>query len=424
MLKVLIVDDDPIARTNLKTLIDWERNGFEICGEAQNGTSAIQSINLVTPDIVITDMSMPIMDGVKLIGYLSEEYPDIKVIALSGYDDFDYVRQSMKHGAIDYILKHKLEPEVILAVLKSASEGILKDRQEIDKKNKLQEQLTESGTIMRQNFIRQLVYGGISEISEIKQKINELGVALDTRNISVVAIEIDDFFFLQERFSIKEINKLVYSFLDISNEILKDTGKALISHLEGGRFVIVFSFGNQMICAEMVNIVNRVAREFGIDVKNVYSDQDIPYNEMKKYETITEVKQWISNVYSKLINLLEVSKINPDFSDPTKKAMEFIQKNYAQNISLNETANHIGVSSSYLSRIFKEECKKGFIEYLNSVRVEHAKRLLEDGNCKLKDIIKEVGFNNYTYFFKVFKDLLGMTPQEYEDTNKSKAGLD
>jgi two-component system response regulator YesN len=172
----------------------------------------------------------------------------------------------------------------------------------------------------------------------------------------------------------------------------------------------------QMICVEMINILNRVAREMSIDIGRIYSDADIPYDEMKKYETITDVKQWILDIFLKFIDLIEVYQIKTDFSENIQKSVEYIHKNFKRNISLNDVAEYIGVSSSYLSRTFKEECGKGFVEYLNFIRVEYVKRLIEDGNGRLKDIIVEAGFNSYTYFFKVFKSMMGMTPAEYEET--------
>jgi two-component system, response regulator YesN len=73
-----------------------------------------------------------------------------------------------------------------------------------------------------------------------------------------------------------------------------------------------------------------------------------------------------------------------------------------------------GVNSSYLSRKFKKDCGKGVAEYLNFIRIEQAKKLMENGCKKVKEIASDVGFNNYNYFFKVFKDSQGMTPLEYE----------
>ena len=77
----------------------------------------------------------------------------------------------------------------------------------------------------------------------------------------------------------------------------------------------------------------------------------------------------------------------------------------------------------YISRLFKEECGVGFAEYLNQIRVERAKLLIENGEMKLKDIVSRVGFNNYNYFFRVFKEIAGMTPLEYEQRAKSYSGV-
>ena len=126
ILKVLIVDDDYMARTHIKSLVNWNKEGFEICGEAANGKAAIEIIDKKAPDIVITDMSMPVFDGASLIKHLEQNYPDIKAIAVSGYDDFDYVRKSMKSGAIDYLLKHKLDSPTLMEVLNVASSLILR----------------------------------------------------------------------------------------------------------------------------------------------------------------------------------------------------------------------------------------------------------------------------------------------------------
>lgn len=538
MVKVLIVDDDSIARTSIKTLFDWNKYGFEICGEAANGESSIDIIKNSKPDIVVTDMSMPVMNGVELIDYMEKNYPDIKVIALSGYDEYAYVRQSMKKGAVDYILKHTLTAETLLNTLKTALEMINKERAENDDKCRIQKKLMESMPVMQQKFICELISEEYDEISEVKQKVAELGLNLDINNLVLVAVEIDDFQHIKEKFDNRGVNRLISSFMDISRDILMDMGKAIIVNIEDGKFVIIFSLGKmrssleihnyiaasidrirasikrylnitacfsisgiidsimnigryyadmdkilkekffkgkdmifqkqidsdikkeilnldikdekaiiaalksadynklyscienifnelsfkstsqrsiQMICIELINIVNRIAREALIDTKAIYQDEDIPYEEMKKYGTIKEVKEWIKSVYKKLLKLLEISAIKSDYADPTKKAVEYIHRNYSRNISLNEAAESIGVSSSYLSRVFKKDCCKGFNEYLNNIRVEHAKWLIESRDYKLKDIAKLVGFNNYTYFFTVFKDFASMTPQEYED---------
>ena len=98
MLKVLIVDDDAYARNDLKNIMNWEKNGFRLVGEAPDGRTAIDMLKKNTPDVIITDINMPIMSGIALIDYIRLIFR-IKIIALSGYDDFDYVRHSMIKGA-------------------------------------------------------------------------------------------------------------------------------------------------------------------------------------------------------------------------------------------------------------------------------------------------------------------------------------
>jgi two-component system response regulator YesN len=539
LLKVLIVDDDAVARTHLKTLIDWEKNGYVVCGEAQNGMNAIHLIRESLPDIVVTDMSMPVMNGVALIEYIADNHPAINTIALSGYDDFDYVRQSMKYGAVDYLLKYRLSSESLLAVLSAARDSILRDRDAGARKQLMQERLSAGSTALKKDFIRRLLFDDTKDIPSLQQEINLLGLELDTRNLAVVAFEIDDYQMLQEKFTRKEMGTILSSIEDMTVQILKDSGKSVASHIDKGKFVIIFSFGSihsdlfiynqmltsvdrikvsikrylnitasfsvgkllnniaeigryyqeadlalrdkfykgkdnilressiqkagkkftnldiqdekcilhalkamdrkklsehvdrvfekmlenepdykstQMICVELINILNRVAREISIDIGEIYTDEDIPYDEMKKYETISDVKQWILHIYLKLIDRIELFQLRSDYSDNITKSMEYIHKNFKRNISLNDVADYIGVNSSYLSRTFKEECGKGFVEYLNFVRVEYVKRMLGDGHARLKDTAVEAGFNNYTYFFKVFKSLTGMTPAEYENS--------
>ncbi len=105
MLKTIIVDDDVFYHTNLKQLIAWEAEGFIISGTAVSGAEALRLMATVTPDLLITDMSMPGLNGVNLIRQALEKFPQLKVIALSAYEDFEYVKQSLKMGAADYLLE-------------------------------------------------------------------------------------------------------------------------------------------------------------------------------------------------------------------------------------------------------------------------------------------------------------------------------
>ncbi len=107
---VLLVDDETTIRDGLKHMIRWEQEGFRLLGDAANGQEALTLIQQLQPEIVITDLKMPQMDGIQLTTIIQQQYPFIHFLVLSSYDDFHYVSQSFKNGAIDYLLKPTLTP--------------------------------------------------------------------------------------------------------------------------------------------------------------------------------------------------------------------------------------------------------------------------------------------------------------------------
>ncbi|MDD3402256.1 MAG: response regulator [Hespellia sp.] len=125
--RVLIVEDDKYFRFAVKKVIDWEAYGFEIAGEAVHGAAALEFLETQPVEVVITDMSMPVMNGIDLTGELKEKYPEILIIALSAYDDFEFVKESLKLGAQDYILKQDIEKENVGAIVQNCWEKHLKD---------------------------------------------------------------------------------------------------------------------------------------------------------------------------------------------------------------------------------------------------------------------------------------------------------
>lgn len=123
--RLLIVDDEILIRQGIKHYVNWEQEGFEIVGEAAHGQEALDLIEVVKPDFIITDIVMPIMDGEELTRIVKEKYPHIEVIVLSSFGDFDYVRSTFQNGVLDYILKPKLDAESLLAVLRKMKKGCL-----------------------------------------------------------------------------------------------------------------------------------------------------------------------------------------------------------------------------------------------------------------------------------------------------------
>lgn len=119
--KILVVDDEILVRQGVKHILNWEQDGFQIVGEASNGKEALELIEKLSPHIVLTDIVMPVMDGEELTRLIKLNWPEIEVIVLSSFSEFDYVRSTFQSGVSDYILKPHLETGMLLEVLRKTA---------------------------------------------------------------------------------------------------------------------------------------------------------------------------------------------------------------------------------------------------------------------------------------------------------------
>lgn len=128
LIKVLVADDELLVRIGLRTTIEWEENGFTIVGEAKNGKEAIELFDKFDADILITDIRMPVMDGLEVIKTIKEKKRDLKSIILTHYDDFSYAQKAINLGASEFILKNNLSSDNLLLVLKKLSEELTPEK--------------------------------------------------------------------------------------------------------------------------------------------------------------------------------------------------------------------------------------------------------------------------------------------------------
>lgn len=122
--RVIVVDDDRVIREDMIASVDWQAHGFQVVAQAANGREAMQYILGNGVDVVITDICMPLMDGVQLIDCVSRKLPDTMFLILSNYDDFKYVRTALKLGAFDYLLKYEITPPLLSAMLDRMQEAL------------------------------------------------------------------------------------------------------------------------------------------------------------------------------------------------------------------------------------------------------------------------------------------------------------
>lgn len=131
LLKVFIAEDESIVREGLRDMIPWEKYGFEFVGDAPDGEMALPMLRRVKPDILITDIRMPFMDGLSLSRIVSRELPETKIIITSGYSDFEYVRQAIALNVDQYLLKPLTRADMIKA-LESTRQKIEGEREQKD----------------------------------------------------------------------------------------------------------------------------------------------------------------------------------------------------------------------------------------------------------------------------------------------------
>lgn len=124
MIKVLFVDDEVMAMDYLQNMISWEKEGFSVVGHARSGKKALEIYDREKPDIVISDIKMTGMDGLELTKRLKEKNPDVVVILLSAYRDFEYAQKGFEYGVSNYLLKHELCEEKLIEELKKAKERL------------------------------------------------------------------------------------------------------------------------------------------------------------------------------------------------------------------------------------------------------------------------------------------------------------
>ncbi|MBO4728602.1 MAG: response regulator [Spirochaetaceae bacterium] len=189
MYSVFAVDDEPIVLEGIRSKIDWEGSSFTFAGEATDGEIALSMIHELKPDILITDIKMPFMDGLQLAEAIKRTQPWIKIIILSGHDEFDYAKKAISIGIEEYLLK-PFTPEELLASLKKAALEIDKERKQLSDISKLKEELKSSTTLIKKEFLNNLVHGA-ADTNTVMQKCAELGISLISRYYKVLISRIE-----------------------------------------------------------------------------------------------------------------------------------------------------------------------------------------------------------------------------------------
>lgn len=188
MLKVFLAEDEFIIREGIKNNIDWQAHGYEFCGEASDGELAFPLIQKTRPDILITDIKMPFVDGLALSRLVKKELPETEIIILSGYEEFDYAKEAIQIGVARYLLK-PINGETLLQEIDSVAEIILDKQKEKEIREKYQKEMEENSLRDQMDLFQHLVTGDCS-MEELLSVADKLDLKIMAPWYSIVLLKI------------------------------------------------------------------------------------------------------------------------------------------------------------------------------------------------------------------------------------------
>ncbi|MCD7965830.1 MAG: response regulator [Clostridiaceae bacterium] len=187
---IILVDDEEEVRKSIIKQIDWKSAGFQVVGDAENGEDALEKIEVLEPDVVLTDIRMPYMDGLTLAEKIRQRYPSTKVVIFSGYDDFEYAQKAIKLNVTEYILK-PVNVEELTSILKRIKSNLDEEIEEKRNVSRLRENYRKSLPIIREQFFSDMVHRRLAD-DLIESKLREYDIPITgARKWIIAAIDVE-----------------------------------------------------------------------------------------------------------------------------------------------------------------------------------------------------------------------------------------
>jgi two-component system response regulator YesN len=187
--KVFFVEDEIVTREGIRDKVDWRGHGFEFCGDAPDGEMALPLVQTIQPDVLITDIKMPFMDGLELARIVHERMPATKIVVLSGHDEFEYAQEAIKLGVTDYLLK-PVTVHDLHRTLQQLAAQLDQERKTQQDLSRLRSQVEETRASLRQRLLLDMVVGAVSSARAIEQA-GDLGIDLLARAYLVLVVKIE-----------------------------------------------------------------------------------------------------------------------------------------------------------------------------------------------------------------------------------------
>lgn len=375
-MKALIVDDEFNVRDVIRHLGEWEKHGITKLLEAGNGKEAKKWIEKEKPELIFTDIKMPGMSGMELIEWLhSISYPG-KVVFITGYNDYSYMRKAIQHSSFDYLLK-PIEYEAFNHTLEKSVQAWIDDFQHAE--------VLEAAKKLRRNQVATSIC---------------LGDRTDAESLAEFLPEADDY----------ELTLLSFYQMHQPEPYIQKQSEELMNRRLGNAFhlqtdlnlCLVITTPNQWLSAE-----EWISSEFDIPVRLVEGESAI---------SLTDVRTSFQELLKKLENQEFRSIHRLDELDAARRMediVSYVDTYYMEDLSLEKLSNVFFLSREHISRKFKQETGMTLSKYMTDLRIKQAKAWLRETDKTIYSISTMLGFQDEIYFSKLFKKVVGMTPFEF-----------
>ncbi len=416
MTKVFLVDDEIVIREGIRNSFPWQETSYQLVGEAPDGEIALSMIRDTKPDILITDIRMPFMDGLELCRAVRRLMPWIGIVILSGYDEFEYARQAIKLGVKEYLLK-PITAQELHQVLDRVSLQLQNEREDRERSENLRARMGNNQTFVKEKLLSTLYSEDTTEADamNVVGQLRSMGVSLTASRYTVI-----DCAFEPSAMGLEVLRELA----DSSSGIAHVTGSRL-----GGRVLILGDSDDdaeERAYAFAVSSVTELEKVGCGSIRvSIGETVSSPGQILRSMKSAAHIRHILADQPGERPTIVGIR----DFGDAgdsgnarmiTARAKRYMAEHYSDSgLMLKDVASAVGMSESRLSTVFAQESGKTFTEYLTWLRLEKAKELLAGSDKKSAQIALESGYNDAHYFSYLFKKNEGITPGEYRSKNQN-----
>ena len=407
MNKIMIVDDEPMTRSHIQQFLQMKFPSYEITGVYGNGAEAFDAFRKNPADIVITDIRMPVMDGLELIQKLQELSTFFVPIIISGYSEFTYAKTAMHLGVIHYLLK-PLDFAELTQSLEAASSKLHQNQMLHDHTSSLLED--------QELFFADLISGLFADPQKLAAAFHRLDFSFSLSESCGVYLRLS--LINPSEPYCYERETLETAFTNLIHMLLRPKCVSTIFRTRKSYDILIIhpdaavtDNSLQELCAEAKSLL-----KLDISVSLLFSFQHLEQLTSSLKESLPRSGQAFKPHEAHTLPSGEnASYTRPEPSsaqESIRLAISYIKEHYSEDFTCQELASKVYMSSAHFSRCFKQETGVSFLDYLTEVRMQKALLLLNT-NIKVQDIGKMVGYPSKNRFFINFRNYTSYTPTEY-----------